>query len=144
MKPGLEIGARIEHRLTIGAQHTVPHLYPEAALFREMPGVLATGYMVGLMEWACIELLAPYYEPGEGSLGTHVDVNHVAPTSPGLTVTVEAEVTEIDGKFVWFKVRAHDGLDEIGAGRHQRAVVAWERFTPRAMGKADRIEEVAQ
>jgi fluoroacetyl-CoA thioesterase len=136
VKPGLAIGdrARFSHR--IGAEHTVPALFPEALKFQDMPGVFATGYMVGLMEWACIEQLAPYYEDGEGSLGTHVDVSHVAATPPGLTVTVETEVTAIEGKFVWFRVRAHDGVDLIGEGRHQRAMVRWEKFVPKAMAKA--------
>jgi fluoroacetyl-CoA thioesterase len=139
VKPGLAIGAtaRFSHR--IGAEHTVPALYPEAALFRAMPGVFATGYMVGLMEWACIEQLAPFHEEGEGSLGTHVDVSHVAATPPGLVVTVETEVTAIEGRFVWFRVRAHDGVDLIGEGRHQRAVVRWEKFVPKAMAKAKEI-----
>lgn len=136
MKPGLAIGAKAVFRHRIGAEHTVPALYPEATLFQAMPGVLATGYFVGLMEWACVEQLAPFYEDGEGSLGTHVDVSHVSPTPPGLTVTVQSEVTAIDGKFVWFKVRAHDGVDLIGEGRHQRAVVRWEKFVPKAMAKA--------
>ncbi len=137
MKPGLAIGDRAVFRHRIGPQHGVPALFPEASLFQAMPGVLATGYMVGLMEWACVEQLAPFYEAGEGSLGTHVDVSHVAPTPPGLTVSVETEVTAVEGKFVWFKVRAHDGLDMIGEGRHQRALVRWERFVPKAMAKAE-------
>ncbi len=137
MRPGLTPGARASFRHRIGAEHTVPHLYPESAQFRAMPGVLATGYLVGLMEWACIEHLAPFYEDGEGSLGTHVDVSHVAATPPGLTVTVETEVQAVEGRKVWFKVRAHDGLDMIGEGRHQRAVVRWDKFVPKAMAKAE-------
>ena len=137
MKPGLSIGDRAVFRHRIGPQHSVPALYPEAATFQEMPVVLATGYFVGLMEWACVEQLAPYYDAGEGSLGTHVDFSHVAPTPPGLTVTVESEVTGIDGKFIWFKCRAHDGVDMIGEGRHQRAVVRWEKFVPKVMAKAE-------
>lgn len=136
MKPGLAIGQKGVFRHQIGARHTVPALFPEAALFQEMPGVLATGYLVGLMEWACVEHLAPFYEAGEGSLGTHVDFSHLSPTPPGLTVTVETEVTALDGKFVWFKVRAHDGVDLISEGRHQRAVVRWEKFVPKAAAKA--------
>mgnify|MGYP001235111516 CR=1 FL=1 len=136
MKPGLTIGARGAFRHRIGAEHTVPRLYPESAAFRAMPEVLATGYMVGLMEWACIEQLRPWLDEGEGSLGTHVDVSHVAATPPGMTVEVETEVTGVDGKFVWFAVRAHDGKDMIGEGRHQRAVVRWDRFVPRVEAKA--------
>ena len=60
-----------------------PHLYPEAKAFQEMPKVFATGYMVGLMEWACIEAMAPHMEPGEGSVGTLVNVTHTAATPPG-------------------------------------------------------------
>jgi fluoroacetyl-CoA thioesterase len=137
MKLGLAIGDRAVFRHRIGAAHTVPALFPEAQLFQAMPQVFATGYMVGLMEWACIEQLAPYYDDGEGSLGTHVDVSHVAPTPPGLTVSVQTEVTGIDGKFVWFKVSAHDGVDMIGEGRHQRALVLWEKFVPKAAAKAE-------
>ncbi len=136
MKPGLTPGAAATFRHRIGAEHTVPALFPEAVQFRAMPGVFATGYMVGLMEWACIEQLAPFHDEGEGSLGTHVDVSHLAPTPPGLTVTVKTEVTAVDGRFVWFKVSAHDGVDLIGEGRHQRAVVRWEKFVPKAMAKA--------
>jgi fluoroacetyl-CoA thioesterase len=138
MKSGLTPGSVARFSRRIGAEHTVPALFPEAAEFRAMPGVLATGYMVGLMEWACIEHLAPYYEDGEGSLGTHVDVSHIAPTPPGLTVTVTTEVTALDGKFVWFRVSAHDGVDLIGEGQHQRAVARWEKFVPKAMAKAER------
>ena len=139
MKPGLNVGATGRHSFTVTAAKTVPALFPEAASFRDMPAVLATGYMVGLMEWACLEQLAPFMEDGEGSLGTHVDVSHIAPTPPGLTVTVDTEVTAIEGRFVWFRVRAHDGVDLIGEGRHQRAVVRWDRFVPRAMAKAEGV-----
>jgi fluoroacetyl-CoA thioesterase len=134
--PGVTVGARGQFSLTVGQGHTVPALFPESAAFQAMPQVLATGYMVGLMEWACVEQLAPFMEPGEGSLGTHVDVSHVAPTPVGLTVTVTTEVTAIDGRFVWFHVRAHDGVDKVGEGRHQRAIVRWDRFVPKAMAKA--------
>ena len=135
MKPGLTIGAKGVHRLPIGEAHTVPRLYPESAEFRAMPGVLATGYMVGLMEWACVEQLRPHYEPGEDSLGVHVDVDHTAPTLPGQVVTVETEVEQVDGRFIWFKVVAHDGIDQIGAGRHRRAVIRNEKFNDRLVTK---------
>ena len=63
-----------------------------------MPEVFATGYMVGLMEWTCIQLLAPHLDAGEGSLGTHIDVSHTAATPPGLRVTVDAECTGVHGR----------------------------------------------
>lgn len=143
MKPTLRPG--LQHRLTytVPASKTVPHLYPEADDFQVMPHVFATGYMVGLMEWACVRLLKPHLEAGEGSLGTHVDFSHTAATPPGLTVTVDAECTAVKGRKVSFQVRAHDGVDLIGEGRHERAVVAWQRFNERVASKARAAGESA-
>jgi fluoroacetyl-CoA thioesterase len=101
-----------------------------------MPKVFATGFMIVLMEWTCIQLMAPHLDAGEGSLGTHVDVSHAAATPPGMTVTVEAECIAVNGRRLEFKVRAHDGIDMIGEGRHQRAVVPWETFNYRVAEKA--------
>jgi fluoroacetyl-CoA thioesterase len=106
-----------------------------------MPRVFATGYMVGLMEWACMQLMAPHLDPGEGSLGVHIDINHTAATPPGLTVTVDVECTEVVGKKVSFKVKAHDGVDQIGTGRHERFVVAWDRFNANVAAKAAKVAE---
>jgi fluoroacetyl-CoA thioesterase len=97
--------------------------------------------MVGLMEWACMQLMAPHLEAGEGSLGVHVDVSHTAATPPGFTVTVEVECTAIIGKKVSFDVKAHDGVDQIGAGRHERFVVAWDTFNTRTAEKAAKAVE---
>jgi fluoroacetyl-CoA thioesterase len=131
LKPGLA------HRFTyqVPQNKTVPHLYPEAADFQAMPAVFATGFMVGLMEWTCIQLMTPHLDPGEGSLGVHIDVSHTAAT-PGLSVTVDVECVAVDGPRITFKVKAHDGVDPIGEGRHQRYVVAWDKFNDRVANKA--------
>ena len=132
----LAAGDRATFRHAVTEAHTVPRLLPEAAAFAAMPAVLATGTMVGLMEWACIEQLAPHLGAGQGSLGTHVDVSHVAATPPGLTLEIETEVEAVEGRSVWFRVRAHDGIDTIGEGRHRRAIVDWDRFAPKVAAKA--------
>ena len=116
-------------------RNAVPALFADRNAFPEMPVVFATAKMVGLMEWACVEQLRPYYEEGEGSLGVHVDVDHTAPTLPGQVVTVETEVEEVDGRFIWFRVTAHDGIDQIGTGRHRRAVIRNEKFNDRLDAK---------
>jgi len=136
MKPSLKPG--LTHRFTyqVPVNKTVPNLYPEVAEFRSMPEVFATGYMVGLMEWTCMQLIAPHLDVGEGSLGVHVDVSHTAATPPGLTVTVDAECVAVDGPLLTFEVKAHDGVDPIGTGRHQRFVVAWDKFNARVADKA--------
>lgn len=138
MKPSLKVGDKTEFSFRIPATKTVPHLYPEAHEFQQMPTVFATGFMVGLMEWTCLHVLEPHLDEGEGSLGVHIDVSHVAATVPGQTVTVNAEVTRIDGRRIYFHVKAHDGLDLIGEGEHERMIVNWEKFEQRVNDKAKR------
>ena len=139
MKDSLRPGLRQSFSFKVPETKTVPHLYPEADEFQDMPDVFATGFMVGLMEWTCLKLLAPHLDEGEGSLGVHVDVSHSAATPPGLTVTVDAECVEVRGPRAFFTVRAHDGIDEIGAGRHERFIVKWDRFNDRVAQKINGI-----
>ena len=143
MKPTLKPG--LVHRLAyqVPVSKTVLYAYPESAVIASMPKVFATGFMIVLMEWACTELLAPHLDAGEGSLGVHVDVSHLAATPPGMTVTVDAECVEVIGQRVAFKVKAHDGIDLIGEGRHERFVVAWDKFNARVAAKAAKIAQVA-
>ena len=101
-----------------------------------MPTVFATGFMVGLMEWTCLHVLAPHLDEGEGSLGIHINISHLAATVPGQTVTVDAECTKVDGRRITFHVKAHDGIDLIGAGEHVRMIVNWEKFEQRVNDKA--------
>jgi fluoroacetyl-CoA thioesterase len=136
MKPTLTAGQTVRFAYTVPADKTVPHLFREAPELQVMPGVFATGFMVGLMEWTCIKVLEPHLEPGEGSVGIHVDVSHVAATVPGQIVTVDAECVEVNGRRVAFTVRAHDGVEVIGQGRHERMVVPWERFVSKVNQKA--------
>ncbi len=83
MKASLAPGLKHRFDYTVPANKTVPFLYPEAPTFQAMPKVFATGYMVGLMEWTCIQAMEPHLDPGEGSLGVHIDVSHLAATPPG-------------------------------------------------------------
>jgi fluoroacetyl-CoA thioesterase len=138
LKPGLA------HRFSykVPENKTVPYTYPEAPEIASMPKVFATGNMIILMEWTCTQLLAPHLDPGEGSLGVHVDVSHLAATLPGQTVMVDVEVSEIVGNRVDFKVKAHDGIDLIGEGRHQRFVVSWDKFNARLATKAAKVAEL--
>ena len=120
-------------------EKTVPFLYPEAPEFHQIPEVFATGFMVGLMEWACVRSLAPALEPGEGSVGTLIQVSHVAATEPGSVVKVTVTVERVEGRKVAWTVAAHDELDLIGEGRIERFVVVWDRFSKRMQDKAAAI-----
>ncbi len=143
MKPTLKPG--LTHRLAykVPVNKTVPYTYPESPEIASMPEVFATGFMIVLMEWACTELLAPHLDPGEGSLGVRVDVSHLAATPPGLTVTVDVECEEVVSSRVVFKVKAHDGVDLISEGRHERFVVTWDKFNAKVAAKAAKVAQAA-
>ena len=137
MKDSLRAG--LEHRLTfeVPASKTVPALYPESPEFQQMPEVFATGFLIGLLEWACIQLVNPHLDwPAEQTLGIHIDVSHAAATPPGLQVTVAARLTQVDRRHLTFEVQAHDGVDLISRGTHQRAVINAARFNASARAKA--------
>jgi fluoroacetyl-CoA thioesterase len=141
MKPTLKPGLKHSFSYKVPENKTVPYTYPESDIIAKMPKVFATGFMIVLMEWTCTQLMEPHLDAGEGSLGTHVDVSHLAATLPGQTVTVDVEVAEVSGRKLVFKVRAHDGIDLIGEGRHERVVVAWDRFKAKVAEKAKLVTE---
>jgi fluoroacetyl-CoA thioesterase len=142
MKPTLKPGLSHRFAYKVPENKTVPYTYPESPEISAMPKVFATGFMIVLMEWTCTQLLAPHLDTGEGSLGVHVDVSHLAATLPGMTVTVEVELAQIVGNRVAFNVKAHDGIDLIGEGRHERFVVPWDKFNARVAAKAKKAAEL--
>ncbi len=143
MKPTFVAGLKHSFSYTVPESKTVPFTYPESPEIAAMPKVFATGFMIILMEWTCVQLLNQYLDEGEGSVGTHVDVSHAAATPPGMTVTVDMEVAEVRGRKVIFKVRAHDGMDMIGEGTHERVVVNWDAFKAKVAEKAKAVEAVS-
>lgn len=138
MKSSPAVGDVHQFSFTVSDNKVVPALYPESDIFLAMPAVFATGFMIGLMEWACAEALRPYLEAGEGSLGVHIDVSHCAPTLPGQTVTVTVTCDKADGRFLGWSVIARDEIEVIGEGRHDRAIVVWERFNRKLEEKRQR------
>ena len=136
MKETLKRGLTHEFKFTIPENKTVPHLYHEAEMFQQMPNVFATGFMVGLLEWACIDMLRPHLDwPREQTLGTHVDISHLAPTPPGMTVTINVRVEKVEGRKLTFWLSAHDGIDLISEGRHERHVIDAARFKEKVARK---------
>ncbi len=136
MSPDLRPGIRFEWSCVVPERATVPNLFHDTAFCRDMPHVLATGYMVGLMELACTNGIMPYVDwPREQSLGTHVSFSHMAATPPGMTLTIRGEVTAVDGRRVRFRVEAWDGLDKITEGEHERVIILPEKFNARLAEK---------
>ena len=139
MSPDLQPGIRFEWRYTVPPRATVPQLFHDTAFCRDMPDVLATGYMVGLMELACTHGIMQYVDwPREQSVGTLVNFSHVAATPPGMTLTIKGEVTAVDGRRVAFRVEAWDGIDKISEGTHERVIIAPDKFNARLAQKKER------
>src|SRR4030095_7489857 len=136
MKDTLKPGLIYQFQFKTPATKPVPRLYPESEAFGQMPEVLATGYLVGLLEWACIEALKPHLDwPREQTLGTHINVSHLAAPPPGFTVTVNVRLDKLDGRRLCFTLSAHDGVDTITEGTHERFVIDAERFGARVAKK---------
>jgi fluoroacetyl-CoA thioesterase len=131
MKESLHPGIEYTLRFRVPETKTVPNLYPESALFKEMPAVFATGFMVGFLEWACMEALAPYLEEGERTVGTMINVTHEAATPPGMEVTAHARLESVEGRKTRWVLEARDEVDVIGRGIHERFTIDLEKFNRR-------------
>jgi fluoroacetyl-CoA thioesterase len=137
MKESLQPGLESEFSFQVPDSKTVPALYPESAEFQVMPEVFATGFMVGFLEWACIMAIKPHLDwPREQSVGTHINVSHCAATPPGLTVTAKVKLVDVDGRRLVFEVEAHDGVDLISEGTHERFVIDNLRFSEKVRSKS--------
>jgi fluoroacetyl-CoA thioesterase len=136
MKDTLKPGISHSLSFTLPDSKMVPGLYPEAAEFQTMPAVFATGFMVGFVEWACLQSVIPHLDwPREQTVGTHVDMSHEAATPAGMTVTARVKLIEVDGRRLVFETEADDGVEIISRGRHERYVIDTERFNAKIMQK---------
>jgi fluoroacetyl-CoA thioesterase len=137
MKDTLKPGIESTFTLRITESKTVPALYPESPEFQAMPKVFATGYMVGFIEWACIKAVNPYLDwPDEQTVGTRVDVSHIAATPPGMEVIARVKLVEVDGRRLVFEVEAYDEKEQISKGRHERFIVNKKKFDDKMRSKS--------
>ena len=137
MKDTLKPGLVHEFTYVVPEDKTVPRLYPEAAEFQVMPRVFATGFMVGLVEWACVQLLLPHLDwPREQSVGTQVNLSHSAATPPGMKVHVRVTLDRVEGRKLAFSALARDEKDVISEGTHERFVIDAEKFSARVAAKS--------
>jgi len=98
--------------------------------------VLATPVLIALIEEAALDAVEAALEEGQQSVGTHLDVSHIAATPVGMRVTATAELTRIEGRKLTFAVRAEDEVDLIGEGTHTRVLVTADAFSARVDAKA--------
>jgi fluoroacetyl-CoA thioesterase len=125
MRP-IPVGAKGAFSLLVTAEH-LANRFKDATL----PPVLATPVMIMAMENAALNAIKPYLDAGESAVGTRVDVEHLAATPSGRTITAEAEVTRVAGRKVAFRIEASDGAQRIGTGTHERMVIELARFIER-------------
>ena len=129
MKDTLKRGIESKFTFRIAESKTVPALYPESAEFQEMPKVFATGFLVGFLEWACIQAINPHLDwPREQTVGTHIDISHTAATPVDFEVTATVKLVEVDGRRLLFEVEARDEVDLISRGKHERFVINKDKF----------------
>jgi fluoroacetyl-CoA thioesterase len=131
LRPGLTGSAEI----VVGTRDTAPHVGSGKI------GVLATPIMVNLMEAAALQAVERFMPAGYQTVGTHLDVKHFAATPVGLRVRAFAELTEVNGRSLVFRIHADDEREPIGEGIHERLIINVERFDARMqrkLGKGDR------
>ena len=136
MKPSLKEGLTFEFQFPVPPERTVPYLLPESPEFQLMPKVLASGYMVGLIEWACIRAINPHLDwPRTQTVGIDFQVNPFAATPPGMTVTAKGRLENVEGRKLTFYILAEDEFDQISEGFHHRFVIDAAKFNARVAAK---------
>jgi predicted thioesterase len=125
LQPGLKGSAEI----VVGEQHTAPHIGSGRV------HVLATPVMVNLMETAALQAVEGLLPAGYQTVGTHLDITHVAATPVGMRVRAHAEVTKVEKRTLTFSVYAEDEKERIGEGLHERIIINLERFDQRMQEK---------
>jgi len=122
-------GLKGEHRRRVTDEIAINFLGLEGAR------VLATPAMIGLLEMTCRDSILPLLDTGFDSVGTEVNVKHLAATPMGMEVTFTSEVITVDDRRIRFKVAAFDEKEQIADGTHERFVINVERFAKRLAGK---------
>ena len=127
----LEPGIKGKQTVTVTHEQTAAH-YGSGAL-----EVFATPAMVALLEETAWKSVQPYLEAGQGTVGTRVDVRHLAATPLGMQVTCESELVEIDRRRLVFQVEIYDEKTKVGEGIHERFVIQSDKFLAAANAKGD-------
>ena len=127
--PNIPVGTRHEEKRLVTTENAISFLGMEGAC------VLSTPHMIGLMEWTCRNAVQPLLDPGYDTVGTHVNVAHLAAAPIGMMVTCTAEVTAANDRRIEFRVEAWDEKEKIGEGTHERAIINIAKFATRLAAK---------
>jgi predicted thioesterase len=132
------IGSSRETRFTVEHRHTVPALPLDLPELAAMPEVLATPMLVAMAEAACVAHIHALAGEPALSVGTRVELDHLAATPVGCVVALETRLAAVEGRQLTFDITASDGIEAIARARHGRVLVDRERFAARLAGKAQR------
>lgn len=128
--------------MTVGIKHTVTEMVTKDNTADKVGSgllpVYATPSMIALMEKCASECVAPYLEEGKASVGTMLNVKHVAASPIGIEITCTATLTEVDGRRLVFALEAYDEKGLIGEGTHERFVIDTERFMAKCQSKLEK------
>ena len=134
-KQALRPGVKLRQTITVTRGLTVPEISPVFTGLADMPPVFATAHLVAFVEWTCLEAVRPYLEEGQRTVGTGMDLQHMAATPVGMTVTAEVDVTAVNGRMLEFSFTCSDDVEMIGKGTHTRAIIDLDRFMARVARK---------
>jgi fluoroacetyl-CoA thioesterase len=129
MKTTLKTGIAARRQYPVDAERTIDFMGEDARVY-------ATPMLVRDIEVTCRDLLLEHLDPGEDSVGTRVEIDHLAPTLLGMKVTIEATLGELKGRAAVFDIVASDGRDTICRGRHGRFIANVEQVKQRLKAKA--------
>src|SRR5262245_23426134 len=132
MKQAPRIGLSSQQVLTVGPANRI------SFADNRMPAVLATPWLVAHLEYTARDALATCLDENERSVGTYVEVEHLAPVPEGFQVTCRARVIHVSGHVITFVVEAHDGIEPIARGIHKRRVIDVDRFARRVERKREK------
>lgn len=137
----IQVNDRHTMYYTVPAGKGVPDLFPESAIFTAMPPVFATGFLVGLMEWGCLEHLnaAQHHGSGEMTLGLGVDIVHDAPCTEGAGLEVRCVCTHVGTRSLTWSVEVYCRDVLMGHGTHKRVIVNRQQFAKHVNEQAARI-----
>jgi fluoroacetyl-CoA thioesterase len=130
--PNIPIGTKGEQKILVTSEVAIDFLGQEGAR------VLSTPHMIGYMERTCRDTVLPLLDPGYDTVGTQVNVWHLAASPIGVVVTFTAEVTSVKERRVEFRVEAWDETEKIGEGTHERGIINVAKFATRLAGKRSR------
>jgi predicted thioesterase len=137
MKPSLAAGLTASRRITVDESRVIAFMGDDCRVY-------ATPRIISDIEYTCRNFLLEHLEPGEDSVGTRVNVEHVGPALLGAEVTIAVKVANVDGRRVTFEATVKDGADDVLRGTHERFVVAVAKVRERLLKKAQAAQQQQQ